>query len=145
MFTRLMLLAAFASTWYMTGLIVFVQVVHYPLFAKIDPESFQRYHEDHVRLTTFTVLVPMVVELFASAMLAYQASAASAGLAWAGLVAVVVTWVATGLLSVPRHDKLALGFQADVHRALVGTNRVRLVAWIVHSVIMSVIIANNVK
>ena len=145
MFTRLILLAAFASTWYMTGLIVFVHVVHYPLFAKIDPESFRQYHEDHVRLTTFTVLVPMVVELLASGILAYQARAASAGLAWAGLVAAMVTWLATGFLSVPLHDKLALGFQAEAHQSLVGTNRLRLAAWIVHSAIMSAMVFKSLK
>ena len=142
-----MLMAAFASTWYMTGLIVFVHVVHYPLFAKIGPESFSRYHEDHVRLTTFTVFLPMVVELFASVMLAYHdhTIAGSAGLAWAGLVAAVVTWVATGCLSVPLHDKLAFGFQSEIHHQLVATNTVRMVAWIVHSVIMTVIIARKLK
>ena len=147
MLTRLILLAAFASTWYMTGLIVFVHVVHYPLFARIDPESFLRYHEDHVRLTTYTVFLPMVIELFASVMLVYHdhGTTVSSRLAWAGLAAAVVTWVATGCLSVPLHDTLALGFQAEAHSKLVATNGVRLVAWIAHSAIMLVIITKNLK
>ncbi len=146
MVAKLVLLAALASAWYMTGLIAFVQVVHYPLFGKVGPEAFRDYHAGHVRLTTATVLVPMSVELLSSAWLVYRRpEGATAGWVWAGLVAVVMTWLATGLLSVPLHDRLARGFDEGAHRALVGTNVVRAAAWVAHAGIMVVIAMKEMK
>ena len=51
------LLACLASTLFMTGLIWFVQVVHYPLFSEVEPGDFLRYHAAHPRRTTRVVLL----------------------------------------------------------------------------------------
>ena len=40
--TKLTLTACLASTLFMTGVIVFVQVVHYPLFGLVEPRAFAR-------------------------------------------------------------------------------------------------------
>lgn len=50
----LLLLHAFA-TCAMTGLILFVQVVHDPLFARIGPREFPAYHERHAGWTALVV------------------------------------------------------------------------------------------
>ncbi len=112
MSSTIALLACLASTLYMTGVIVVVQVVHYPLFERVETTAFTRYHAEHVRLMTFVVLVPMVVELLSSAWLVFRCPhGASPWLAWVGLTAAVVTWLATARLSVPLHDRLARGFR----------------------------------
>ena len=56
--TKLVFLTCLASTLFMTGLIWFVQVVHYPLFDRVDPDSFRRYHADHTIATGFVVILP---------------------------------------------------------------------------------------
>src|SRR3954465_15471044 len=97
------LLACLASTLFMTGLIWFVQVVHYPLFAEVDPGRFPRYHAAHSRATTRVVIVPMVVELLSSVVLALRVGGGlDSALAWGGLVAAVGTWLSTIALQVPR-------------------------------------------
>lgn len=68
MLSEFVLLACLASTLYMTGVIVVVQVVHYPLFERVEATSFRRYHAEHVRLMTLVVIVPMIVELVTSGM-----------------------------------------------------------------------------
>ncbi|MGP0064258.1 MAG: hypothetical protein ACLQGP_11745 [Isosphaeraceae bacterium] len=142
MSSKFVLLACLASTLYMTGVIVLVQVVHYPLFERVEAMAFRRYHAEHVRLMTLLVLGPMVVELLSSAWLVFRRpEGPAAWLAWAGLAAAVVTWAATARLSVPLHDRLARGFDPEAHHALVRTNFVRTIAWFVHASTVLVITA----
>ncbi|MEM6262595.1 MAG: hypothetical protein AAGI38_08820 [Bacteroidota bacterium] len=50
----------FITTLFMTGLIWFVQVVHYPLFSQISPEDFPRYEKIHMRRTAIVVIPVML-------------------------------------------------------------------------------------
>ena len=61
------------------------------------------------------------------------------------MIAATITWIATAFLSVPRHERLAKGFEEDVHRALVRTNLVRLGAWIVHDAILLMMVAKALR
>ncbi|MCX6613692.1 MAG: hypothetical protein NTW74_22960, partial [Acidobacteria bacterium] len=58
-----------ACSLYMTGLIWFVQIVHYPLFERIGTENFALYEERHQKLTTSVVAPAMLLELVASIVL----------------------------------------------------------------------------
>ena len=49
---RLVFLSQIASTLYMTGLIWFVQVVHYPLLGAVGGSEFSAYEQRHMSLTT---------------------------------------------------------------------------------------------
>src|SRR4051812_33203784 len=70
--TKLVLLANVASTLMLVGLIWFVQVVHYPQFARVGADSFPQYQSEHVRLTKWVVALPMLVEAATSAVLAWR-------------------------------------------------------------------------
>ena len=145
MVSKLALLACLTSTLYMTGLISFVQVVHYPLFGRVEAGSFRPYHAEHVRRTTAVVMAPMLIELVTSLVLVVRPPTGSGvWLAVVGLGAAAVTWGATAVLSVPIHDRLASGFDPETHRALVATNTVRLVAWVVHSLALLVMTARAI-
>ena len=52
---RFLLLTHLASTLFMTGVIWFVQCVHYPLFASVGEEGFRNYEERNSALTTWVV------------------------------------------------------------------------------------------
>lgn len=65
----LLLLLQAPSTWFMTGLIWFVQVVHYPLYDRVGSAEFQVYERDHCALTTLVVAPMMVAELLSGVML----------------------------------------------------------------------------
>jgi len=64
------LLATAAATLFMTGLIWFVQVVHYPLLAEVGEREFARFHELHSRRVTWIVPPVMAVELVTALVLA---------------------------------------------------------------------------
>ncbi len=52
---RLLFLLHLATTFFMLGVIWFVQVVHYPIFAKTGSTEFSGYEQTHTTLTTWVV------------------------------------------------------------------------------------------
>ena len=136
-----MLLAHAGAACAMAGVIWFVQVVHYPLFGAVDPDTFLAYHRQHLRLTTLVVGPLMLAEAGAAiAIVALRVS--SPTLSWLGVVLLAIVWGATMWLSVPRHDELAHGFAALAHAALVGTNWIRTVAWTARAVLSLTMVAD---
>ena len=124
------LLLNVASTLFMTGLIWFVQVVHYPLFNSVGLDGFARYEARHSDLTTLVVIVPMFVELITATLLVWQRPSPVNGWeAWLGLGLVGVIWLSTAFLQVPQHTLLAEGFSESAYAFLVGSNWLRTVAW----------------
>ena len=118
------------STVFMAGLIAFVQIVHYPLMARVGRESFKAYEAGHTRRTGWVVVPPMVVELVSAAWIFFQAvGPADRGVAASGLALLGVVWLSTVLLQAPAHSRLMLGFDPLVHRRLVATNWIRTGAW----------------
>lgn len=117
----------------MAGLIWFVQVVHYPLFAHAGGPGhagFTAYEQAHQARTTLIVAPLMFVELGTAAWLALRTpDGISPALAWTGLALVAVVWLSTFFVQVPLHGRLSGGFDARAHALLVGTNWVRTIAW----------------
>jgi uncharacterized membrane protein len=114
----------------MLGVILVVQVVHYPLFARVGAESYTGYQRSHMRRITFVVLPAMSVELVTAVWLVVERPAAvPAWQAWAGLALVALLWAPTGLVQTPLHRRLTDGFDAPAHRRLVQTNWLRTLGW----------------
>jgi hypothetical protein len=119
-----------AATWFLVGLIWMVQVVHYPLFARVGPAEFPAYHAAHSSLITWVVGPLMLLELCTTLLLLTQWPTSLPGwVAWLGLALLGVIWLTTLLVSVPLHARLAGGFEAQAHALLVGTNWIRTLAW----------------
>ena len=127
---RMVLLLQFAATWTMVGIIWFVQVVHYPLFAGVGERAFKRYHANHTGRTTRVVGPPMFVEAVASGLLLWHRPAAIPFPAAAGgLLLVILLWASTALVQIPLHEQLGQQFDAPAARRLVTTNYLRTAAW----------------
>jgi len=122
------LLANTAATWFMCGVIWFVQLVHYPLFARYARDDFRATMLDHQRRTGRVVAGPMLVE-FVTAV-AVVVCVRDSPLPWIG-VALVGVWVyCTALVQIPLHNQLtASGFDSETHTRLVHANWIRVVAW----------------
>lgn len=127
--------AQLLSSAVMAGVIWFVQVVHYPLFAAVGAEAFGAYEAAHQRRTTWMVAPAMLVEVLTSGWLAWAAEGAWRGWAWTGAGLVVLLWVSTFLVQVPLHERLGRGWDARVHRQLAASNWVRTAAWSARAVI----------
>ena len=122
------------ATFAMTGLIWFVQVVHYPLFARVGTEGYAGYQDQHMRLTTWVVGPLMLLEAATAVWMAIERPpGVGPAVAWVGLLLLAVIWLATALLAVPRHEALRRGFDPRTHAALVASNWVRTGAWTLRS------------
>ena len=136
---RLVFILQIASTLLMTGIIWFVQIVHYPLFAKVDAAGFIRYEAEHATRTGWVVGPLMCVELATAAVLllpGYRPGAISNASAWTGLALVLLIWASTAFIQVPLHNRLAAGADTVVIARLVATNWVRTIAWTLRSLLV---------
>ncbi len=120
----------------MTGIIWFVQIVHYPLFTGVE-DGFTEYERRHARQTTWVVAPLMVVELATAVTLWLSPpSFIRTKEAIFGLLLVLVIWASTFFLQVPIHERLSRSFDAEAHRMLVATNWFRTISWTVRAVIV---------
>ena len=127
---RAALLVQLGTTLPLVGLIWFVQIVAYPLFARVGADAFPAYHEAHSRLITFVVAPLMVLELAGALAGAMTVDPAMPrGAAWLGAALAVAVWLITFFVSVPQHGVLAHGFDVRAHDMLVATNWLRTAAW----------------
>lgn len=126
-----------AAALFLTGLIWTIQVVHYPLFARVGEAQFAAYESEHVTRITFVVGPMMLLELAAAGALAFARPAGvPAWAAWSSLALVGVIWTSTVLLQTPRHGELSAGFNPAAHAALVSANWIRTWAWTARSALL---------
>ena len=127
-----------AATVFMTGLIWFVQAVHYPLMAKVPGAALGEYERGHMARTTPLVAAAMGVELVTAAWLVFDPPPGlgdrGRALIWLGAGMLGIIWGSTWGVQVPLHDRIAKGGGAPVVRRLVLTNWARTVAWTVRGV-----------
>ncbi len=128
-------------TLYMTGLIWFVQVVHYPLMGKVGREAFVSYERAHTRLTSWVTAPQMVAELATGAWLWYE----SMGINVFGLnfLMILLLWMSTFFIQVPLHNHLSRVFSEKHHRRLARTNWIRTALWTARGVLLLVHAAGN--
>jgi len=64
-----LLLSQWITTGFMTGLIWFIQIVHYPIYSFVGHNDLSDYQAFHVRRTTMVVFPFMVTELLGGGLL----------------------------------------------------------------------------
>jgi hypothetical protein len=142
---KLVLLAQSISTLFMAGVIWFVQVVHYPLLARVGSEGFTEYEAAHIRRTTWIVGPPMLLEALTAGLLVWRPPVGvSPVLCGIGVCLLFFIWASTAFIHVPRHTTLGSSFDADAHRSLVRSNWIRTVAWSIRSFVVVFMIGKNI-
>lgn len=122
-----MLLALHAATaCAMAAALWYVQLVHYPGFAKIPAAEFPAYQARNIRRTACLVGPVMAVEGAGALALALRVGGAAA---WVGLALLALLWGSTLLIQLPLHRALRGGFDPALHGRLLGTNRLRVAGW----------------
>ena len=113
-------LQAFSSLALM-GLIWCVQLVHYPMFERLDRARFGEHLRWHGNAISYLVGPLMIVELICAAWLAHRCPL--------GLALVVAIWLCTGLIQVPLHNRLCQGYEPRVLARLIQSNWIRTALW----------------
>jgi len=128
--THLLLLIHFAATWFMVGIIWFVQLVHYPLFDHLAGDVAASYAYEHQRRTGWVVGPAMLVEMASAVLLGlFRPPGVGLPLIVAGLALLAIVWGSTFFVQIPIHAKLLEGYDARLQRRLVVTNWIRTAAW----------------
>lgn len=131
-----LLLLHAGATLSMTGLIWFVQIVHYPLFLRVGADAFRTYAAAHQRRTTWLVGPLMLLEIASATGLVLRLKQDPERLlAWTGLALLATIWLSTALIQVPLHRRLLAGFDRQTIERLIRSNWLRSVAWTLRSII----------
>ena len=134
-----------AATWMMTGLIWFVQLVHYPLMARVGREGWTDYEKAHQARTTWIVAPVMLIELVSAigVLVIVQTDAGPAAsrteisALWFGAFLLGVVWASTFLIQVPLHNRLSHEYSDRFHTSLVRSNWLRTAAWTGRAVLVA--------
>ncbi|MDP4793021.1 MAG: hypothetical protein NWR21_07070 [Verrucomicrobiales bacterium] len=125
------LLAHFAATCSMSGVIWVVQLVIYPQFSTVGAEAFPAYHRHYTELITLIVGPLMLIELAAAFLifLKLRLTPRHSGVAATGLGAVILLWLITAFVQVPVHEQLGTTYNEELARHLVLGNWLRTLLW----------------
>ena len=127
------LLHLVAST-FMTGLVWFVQLVHYPLMREVYEDNYKHFQLQHMNNTSMIVAPVMLIELGTGLFLSLQLWQGSIAFKLpsffvANMILLGVIWVSTFFVQIPLHRQLTGGFDQKVHQRLVKTNWLRTIFW----------------
>jgi hypothetical protein len=135
----MLLLVNLVLSAFLTGLIWFVQVVHYPIFRQVPASGFGAYHAAHTLTTGRVVALPMLLELLLGGWLALQSFPGN--LKWLNYAAyglVLLVWGVTFLLAVPLHNKFtAVGYTEEAINSLISGNWIRTAGWTVRTALLA--------
>ncbi|OAI56269.1 hypothetical protein AYO47_02230 [Planctomyces sp. SCGC AG-212-M04] len=131
------LLLHFLAAVVMTAVIWFVQVVQYPLFAKIGEAEFPAYAAEYQWRIGWIVIGPMLTEVFTAAALAVFHPGIYKHPAFAiAAVLLAVVWASTFVGLVPLHQKLLQGKDLATIARLVKSNWLRTIAWTARAILV---------
>jgi hypothetical protein len=121
---------------FMTGVIWYVQLVHYPMMEGWPHDDFPRWEAAHRERTGQVVVPAMLAEgLAVVVILAWRPTGVPAWLAWSGAGVLLAIWASTFAIQVPLHEQLSTGWDAGSHARLVQSNWLRTVLWTARAVV----------
>lgn len=113
----------------MSGLIWTVQLIVYPAFLHLTPESFPAAHAAHCRRISFIVGPLLLVEWTATLGWLLGLGPVLTRLHYGMAACVMVAILSTFLIQVPLHHRLNRGWDARLLHVLISTNWIRTLAW----------------
>ncbi len=121
-----------ASTWFMVGLIWTIQLVHYPLFARVGDDEFPAYEAEHTRRMGWVLALPASVEVVTGGLLVWaRPDTVPLWLVIASGFLLFLIWLLTIAVQVPHHTALSARFDLERIGSLVASNWSRTLLWTV--------------
>ncbi len=136
---QLILAVNLFCSFLLCGLIWTIQLVHYPMFHRLDRNRFSEHIRFHGFRISLLVIPLMILELITSASLVFI-SEYHTNHHLAGLATVLLIWLSTFFLQVPLHSKLMNGYDSSAVNRLIHTNTIRTILWSLKTALGMVII-----
>lgn len=140
-FDELALPLQIASCFIMTGVILVIQLIHYPGFAQIDKILFTNFHARHSKALGLIAGPMMCAELITALWLARSGAPGFV----LNAAAVLILWFLTFFISVPAHNHLAFGFDEKIWRRLLTTNWPRTILWCLRTAFFFIFLTTLIK
>jgi len=136
-FELIFTLQLFAS-YFLTGLIWLIQLVHYPSFHFIGKNKFSSFTQFHSKQVTKIVMPLMFLELITAFMLILATELSRPGLILFSLnfILILIIWASTFFLSVPHHNALMKNHNPLIVDKLISTNWIRTLCWTLKSLLL---------
>ena len=113
-----------------------MQVLNYPLLARIGPDSFPEYEREHNRRFIRVVGPGVIATIITTIGLLVSRPRGVPVVGESAIAVLIVTViVSTALWQAPAHERLAQGYDAGIHARLVRTNWFRTLCWTVIGVL----------
>lgn len=106
---QLVLLLWSALVFWVLGQIWLVQIVIYPLFAKVGEAEYVAYHRFYSRRIPLPIIIPGFASFLLPAALAYFGPAVPGWMSAANIATGIAGLLVTVLLEIPRHNRLEKG------------------------------------
>jgi hypothetical protein len=146
--SRSLLVTQILATAMMTGIIWFVQIVHYPLFLKVPLEGFVSYEQSHTVRTGLVVAPLMLLEMGTAIGLVglalFSGEKTTVGLSplhLGALGCLLLIWASTFLIQVPLHQFLEHRADPKAMELMVSTNWIRTILWSIRLGLLALLIA----
>jgi hypothetical protein len=110
---ELLLLLWSALVFWELGQIWLVQIVVYPLFARVGDAEYVAYHSFYTSRIPLPIIVPGFASFLLPAALAYFGPAVPGWMSAANIAAGIAGLLVTVLLEIPRHNRLEKGGKND--------------------------------
>jgi hypothetical protein len=122
-----------AGTLYMTGVVWFAQLVHYPLLDRGRSEGYLAFALAYQRRTMWVVIPGLSCEIVGTLGLVWFWPSLQS---WVGLGLLVAIWTLTCAVLIPKHLLLKQRYSRDDHLALVRYNLPRSFLWTSRSAVL---------
>lgn len=123
-----------ALTLFMTGLIWFVQIIHYPIMREVTQQNFCHYENVHTQRTGWLVAPVMVAELATAGLWTYFNDFSFISIV--NLALLLMIWGSTFFIQVPLHQSLSRLHNAKEIDRLVDSNWIRTVLWTIRATLL---------
>ena len=125
-----MFLVQVFTTFVMTGIVWFLQLVHYPLFRKVARSRFVPFERMQLLLTSFVVAPPVLLETAAVLYSLWRKPPwMDPDAVLLGAVLLGIIWVTILFVHGPQHRALQQRFDPKAYRILLYTNWIPSYAW----------------
>ena len=123
------------TTFAMFGIIWYVQLVQYPLFALVGKEGWTAYELQYTTRAGWVIAPLMLVELTTAVLLVIRKPKVRK-LFTINLILLACIWLSTFAIQVPLHESLSTGWDSEDLSRLVDSNWIRTALWSIRIILL---------
>lgn len=136
-FSKAVFFIHLAATWFLVGVIWFVQLIHYPLFSRVGVDGFRLFNRREMFRAILIYGFPMTIEITTGILLVwYRLPGIMMLQVWINLILLMGIWGISLVLHLPKQLLLFKSVNLMVVKKIVLFNWFRTVGWTLRGALM---------